>query len=105
VLIIPAKFKIFIWRTLHGTLPCRVTLANRHMKVSPNCPSCSEGAEDTKHILFMCQKAKEVWGKLGLHEVINKSCATDRAGEAVLEFLLFMPEQELAIIGSQKEVI
>src|ERR1041385_2399388 len=57
----PAKVKIFIWRTLHGTLPCRVTLANRHLKVSPQCPGCSNGPEDTKHLSFQCQKAKVVW--------------------------------------------
>lgn len=31
----PAKVKKIIWRTLHGTLPCRVTLANRDIKTSP----------------------------------------------------------------------
>ena len=41
----PAKVKIFLWRTLHGTLPCRATLTNRHMKVSPSCPTCSQGVE------------------------------------------------------------
>ena len=61
------------------------------MKVSPLCPSCSNGQEDTKHILFLCQKEKEVWGKLGMYEVIKKACVTDHAGEAVLEFLLLMP--------------
>ena len=94
-----AKVKIFIWRTLHGTLPCRVTLANRHMKVSPICPSCSRGTEDTKHVLFLCHKAKGVWKKLGMYEMINTACAIDRAGEAVLEFLLLMPDQELSILG------
>ena len=39
----PAKVKKFIWRALHGTLPCRVTLVNRHMKVSSICLSCSFG--------------------------------------------------------------
>lgn len=71
------------------------------MKVSPTCPSCSNGHEDTKHLLFLCQKAKKVWEKLGLHEVIKKACAVDRAGEAVLEFLLFMPEHELSTVGIQ----
>ena len=82
----PAKVKNFIWRTLHGTLPCRVTLANRHMKVSPLCPFCASGLEDTKHILFQCQKAKEVWRRLGLAEIIAQACEVDHAGEAVLGF-------------------
>ena len=91
--------KFFIWRTLHGTLPCRVTLANRHMKVSPTCPTCSEGLEDTKHIFFRCRKAKDVWKRLGIIDIINKACEVDHAGEAVLEYLLLLPDQELRMIG------
>ena len=87
----PAKVKKFIWRTLHGTLPCRVTLANRHMKVSPTCPTCSEGLEDTKHMFFHCRKAKEVWKTLGIIAVY-KACEVDHAGEAVLEYLLLLPD-------------
>lgn len=30
------KYKIFMWRTLHGTLPCHVTLAHIHLKTSLN---------------------------------------------------------------------
>ena len=54
------KVKKFLWRTLLGSLPCRVTLANRHIKVNEQCPRCGIGAEDTKHLLFTCAKAKEV---------------------------------------------
>ena len=86
---------------MHGTLPCRVTLANRHLKVSPQCPYCSRGPEDTKHLLFQCQKAKEVWKLLGLDEVIKRACEIDYAGEAILEYLLFLPEQEVSILGFQ----
>ena len=95
----PAKVKIFIWRTLHGTLPCRVTLANRHLKVSPQCPVCSIGPEDTKHMLFQCHKAKDVWSRLGMDDVVKRACLVDREGEAVLEFLLLLPDQEFSILG------
>lgn len=71
------------------------------MKVSPICPACSNGPEDTKHVLFWCENAKEVWAKLGLYEVINKACVVDRAGEAVLEFLICTQDQELSIMGIQ----
>ena len=96
----PTKVKFFIWRMLHGTLPCRVTLANRHIKTQPICPACLDGLEDTKYILFLCQKVKEVWEYLGLYEVVKKACAIDRVGEAVLEFLLLIPDHELHILGS-----
>ncbi|KAI4965825.1 hypothetical protein ZWY2020_048079 [Hordeum vulgare] len=95
----PTKVKIFIWRTLHGTLPCRVTLANRHMKISPICLVCSDGLEDTKHMFFLCNKAKEVWKRLGWDNIIDKACKVDRAGEEVLEYLLLLPDQKLCILG------
>ena len=36
-----------------------------------------------------------------MHEVIRKACAVDHAGEAVLEFLRLMPDQDLVIVASQ----
>ena len=33
--------------------------------------------------------------------MINKACVVDHAGEAILGFLLLMPDQDLAIVGSQ----
>ena len=97
----PAKVKIFIWRTLHGTIPCRVNLANRHVKVSPKCPACSSGPEDTKHLLFLCDRAKEVWRRLGMDDIIDRACKIDYAGEAILEYLLSLPDQELCIMGTR----
>ncbi|KAI4993030.1 hypothetical protein ZWY2020_007343 [Hordeum vulgare] len=69
------------------------------MKVSPICPTCSEGLENTKHLLFQCSKAQEVCKRLGMEDIIEKACEIDRAGEAVLEYLLLLPDQELRIMG------
>lgn len=71
------------------------SLANRHMKVSPISPTCSKGLEDTNHMLFRCSKAKEVWKGLGTEDIIDKACEVDRAGEAVQEYLLLLPDQDL----------
>ena len=49
----PTKVKNFLWRALHGTLPCHVTLADRHMKVNTKCLAC-ELPESVKHMLFQC---------------------------------------------------
>ena len=38
------KVKIFLWRVMHNTIPCRVTLANRHIKVRWKCIVCGIGA-------------------------------------------------------------
>ncbi|KQJ89430.1 hypothetical protein BRADI_4g25636v3 [Brachypodium distachyon] len=85
---IPAKVKIFVWRTLHGALPCRVVLANRHIKVSGQCPLCAIGAEDILHMLFKCPRAAEIWSLLECQKFISEALEYDRAGSAVLEFLL-----------------
>ena len=82
---VPAKVKIFLWRVMQNTIPCRSVLANRHIKVSDQCPVCENGAQDVKHLLFECSRAKLVWRNLGMD---NKACKIDRAGQAVLEFLL-----------------
>lgn len=38
-----AKVNIFVWRALHGTISCRVTLVNHHTEVSSQCPYCKQG--------------------------------------------------------------
>jgi hypothetical protein len=39
-------------------------------------------------MLFLCPRAKKVWQNLGLDLKIMEACATDLAGQAVLEYLL-----------------
>ena len=56
--------------------------------------------EDTKHVLFLGHKAREVWRRLGLNKIIMRACEIDRAGEPVLEFLLLMPEQDLTSVAT-----
>jgi hypothetical protein len=63
-------------------------LANRHVKVSPQCPVCKNGPKDIHHILFGCQRAKEVWEELGMKEVIEHAMTVDRSGSVVLEYIL-----------------
>ena len=36
-----------------------------------------------------------------MDEIIDKACEVDRAGEAVLEYLLLLPDQDLSIMGYQ----
>jgi hypothetical protein len=97
---VPSKVKICIRRIMQETLPCRVVLANRHMRVSPQCPLCLIGAEDIKHLLFECQRARQVWDHLGLGQVIDNACAIDRAGQAVLEHILYNEVHLLSSVGN-----
>jgi hypothetical protein len=58
---VPSKVKIFMWRFLHGILPLKSILANRHIGNNGSCPICRLGAEDTNHLFFRCHVAQEVW--------------------------------------------
>jgi hypothetical protein len=83
-------------------IPCRVVLANRHVPVSGQCPLCEVGAEDIKHVLFQCNRAKTIWCQLGLAELIEKACIVDHAGQVALEYLLCEDNQFPTILGQSK---
>jgi hypothetical protein len=96
---VPSKVKIFVWRALHGTVPGMCILCNRHIKVNPQCPICKSGPEDIRHLIFTCKRAKEVWGKLGLQEEIDKALCVDRSGSVVLEELFRSPIRKSPVLG------
>jgi hypothetical protein len=85
---IQSKIKIFMWRALHGILPLKSILANRHIGTSGQCSVCSQAPEDILHLLFNCEMARQMWDSLGLTSVIEEACMVDRAGSAFLEFLM-----------------
>jgi hypothetical protein len=85
---IPSKVRNFIWRALHGILPLKCILANRHIGDSGECPICHKGAEDVLHLLFQCPAAKTLWSCLNLDALIDTAIVVDRSGSAVLEYLL-----------------
>jgi hypothetical protein len=82
------KVQIFIWRALHGIVPCFCALANRHIGSAVNCPVCMTEAEDIRHMLFGCSRAMEIWEGLGLSDFITACSRLDRSGSTVLEELL-----------------
>jgi hypothetical protein len=61
---IPGKVKKFIWRALHGILPLKSILANRHVGTIGECPVCHSGPDDVLHLVFTCQAAREIWQSL-----------------------------------------
>jgi hypothetical protein len=83
---IPSKVKIFIWRALHGILPLKSILYNRHIGTTGGCPICSPVA--TSHLLFQCEIARDLWENLGIADIIIEAEQVDRAGCTVLEELL-----------------
>jgi hypothetical protein len=104
---IPGKKK-YIWRALHGILPLKSILANRHVGTIGECPICHIGAEDIHHLLLTCETAHEIWGQLGLSQVMEEAQAVDRAGSAVLEHLLHLPDNSypgLQIVNLKETII
>lgn len=82
---LPEKIKIFGWRLLHATVPCRGILANKHVGNESGCQICSAGCEDIKHMVFTCPRAREVWQKLGVWSKIEEVLHIDRSGSIILE--------------------
>jgi ribonuclease HI len=93
---IPSKVKIFMWRALHGILPLKSILYNRHIGSTGGCPICNQGPEDISHLLFQCETARDLWNKLGIADLILEAEQVDRAGSSVLEELLRRQDNTLA---------
>jgi hypothetical protein len=82
---VPGKIKIYGWRALRGLMPCRAILANRHIGTQGGCQVCQNGAEDVKHLIFTCDRARAVWRSIGIWEKLNELIGTDRSGSVILE--------------------
>jgi hypothetical protein len=52
-------------------------------------------AEDTRHMLFKCSRAEELWAALGLNQFIAEALEEDISGIQALEHLLQRPEVAL----------
>jgi ribonuclease HI len=85
---LPGKIKIFIWRCVHNAIPCFSVLANRHIGSISQCPICKGGAEDVRHALFLCPRARAVWEALGVGHTISDATVIDRSGARIINFLL-----------------
>lgn len=49
------------------------------------CWVCHNGAEDVKHMLFTCDRAREVWKGLDIWKKIAHLLGLDRSGSEILE--------------------
>jgi hypothetical protein len=49
---------------------------------------CQNGAEDIKHMLFTCYRAKGVWKSLGGWEMISLVLGRDRSDYVILEEMI-----------------
>ena len=60
---IPAKIRIFAWRTCMNGLPTKLNLCKRGVNISPLCPICDQEVESIAHVLFQCDLALQVWNR------------------------------------------
>lgn len=99
-LTIPRKTLIFCWRLLHGILPLKGILANRHIGAVGACPICHQNSEDIRHLFFQCIHAQGLWRRLGLSEFISSATEVDRSGSVIMEHILLLPDSPLPIMPS-----
>jgi ribonuclease HI len=104
---LPSKIKKILWRALHGVIPLKSILVNRHIGTSGQCPICMQEAEDVKHLLFRFATAMELWSSLGIANTIEEAQLIDRSGSAILEHLLRDEENKFSGFDNigQNEVI
>ena len=58
----PGKIKLFLWRIAHNSMPHRLNLMRRGMKLDPICPMCNRVNEDGAH-LFLNVKPQKLDGE------------------------------------------
>ena len=57
----PPKLKHFLWRSLSGALAVKERLQSRGIPGDSTCPLCGQASETICHVLFTCDKARQVW--------------------------------------------
>jgi hypothetical protein len=75
-------------------------LAKKHIPVSGQCPVRAQGAEDVKHLIFTCNRARDVWEALGVKKTIQEAVVVDRSGSTILEEILQNNFRKPSVLGS-----
>jgi hypothetical protein len=59
---VPNVVKMFLWKAGHNLLPTKANLFHRKVVKEAICPICLTEEETTKHIVWECISARDVWG-------------------------------------------
>lgn len=70
---LPGKILNFLWRASSNVLPTAAALRGRRVEIPDVCQWCHQEVEDAVHTLFSCSIAKEVWGSVGLRDMVRIS--------------------------------
>lgn len=68
---LPGKVINFLWRVCRNVLPTAEALMHKHVNVQNICSWCQLQNEDTLHVLFKYEFAKEVWQSMGLQTLLR----------------------------------
>ena len=78
---------------MNGSISIDLTKECNYVGDAGGCPLCQNGAEDIKHMIFTCDRAKQVWRSLGVEEKIQRLLMTDRSSSVVLEEIFTRDDQ------------
>jgi len=68
----PEKVKIWHWKAIHGAIPVRQRLIEKHVDYSDICPMCGAGPETVMHLLSECSVSLEVLAQSSLRGRISE---------------------------------
>ena len=92
------KVKQFLWRLAHNSLPLRMNISRRGMKIDTRCPICWRQDEDGGHCFLKCKWVKICWQQLGLEDVRLHLLTLSSAKEVVGHILqMNQTKQQLTI--------
>ncbi|KAJ8765399.1 hypothetical protein K2173_012096 [Erythroxylum novogranatense] len=64
---IPGKVKLFLWRLLRKTIPCKAILKERHVDLRDTCSLCDNSPETEDHLFLHCDFARSVWSLISVN--------------------------------------
>ncbi|GJW97082.1 RNA-directed DNA polymerase, eukaryota [Tanacetum coccineum] len=113
---VPIKVNIFAWKVFLDRLPTRLNLAKRNVVTeSLSCPLCDSVSEDTSHLLFRCNVARDVtdlicrWWNLGVQDFLSYTDWLEWFHSVRLGFydimLLGLKQQIRIFVGRDLEVL
>ena len=57
----PHKIRHFTWRACREILPTKVNLKRRKVVDVDSCEECNDGIENSGHLFWSCQRARQIW--------------------------------------------
>lgn len=65
-LMVPGKVKVLLWRVCRLCLPTATSLNDKKVDIDRKCTWCRVEDESTRHVLFECSFARQVWNSFNM---------------------------------------